>query len=316
MRCPNCGSPIPLGSDFCFDCNTRIAGGDLDPWEIGEHTRIRRNTGEREYRRDQLRQERHERSHSNGTAHTKRPQPAAMPGSPEVQSVRSPGGQRTAKPKKKKGKGLAIFVLFVLVWSFFYFVVDNEGDIDLFSGASESQVYEDYEDYEEYEAEEYESEDYYEEEDGSYVEDGVRYSQEYTEGGGYIWYARDAEDDTLLAIGFCDEDGNEYRYEEYEDEELYMVIEYNDAGIAVLFEYYEDGELWDRYLYDDNGDDVCDEYYEDGQLVERDTYGEQGEIIYWEYFIDGEQVGANGSDPVEGGQVCWGTDRWGNSLTE
>jgi hypothetical protein len=66
-RCPNCGSPLPLGSEICFDCGAKLSRTEWEPWDTREKTTIRKNTGEKAFARSQARQSRHESGH---TAHS------------------------------------------------------------------------------------------------------------------------------------------------------------------------------------------------------------------------------------------------------
>jgi hypothetical protein len=107
-RCPNCGSPLPLGSEICFDCGAKLSRTEWEPWDTREKTTIRKNTGEKAFARSQARQSRHESGH---TAHSFSREAS---GATEQTAHRSPQHQATMqrfvrqegnqRPQQKSGK--------------------------------------------------------------------------------------------------------------------------------------------------------------------------------------------------------------------
>ena len=128
MKCPRCGSPVPLGSGICFDCGSRIAASERDPWDLGEQpvSHVLRGRGEQAYLRDQRRQAIHERIHESHSVSARAAASDYEHGflhpSPARQQSDSPAKQQPAGGAKKKSSSAVLVILIVLFYLLFAFL--------------------------------------------------------------------------------------------------------------------------------------------------------------------------------------------------
>ena len=342
-RCPHCGAPLPLGSEFCFDCGARASRTKRDPWDQGDRTNAGKNTSEKAWQSDQARQRQHERRHTSHSTSREASRDYEK-AQHTYQTIRTPaqpksGAQtkKSAKPKPSahsvrtsRGKSVGLAPILACI-ALVLFLAEGFGGS---GGASSPQP----EPASEYSYYAYSATE--EQPDGTQVEE---------------WYD---SDDVLVEENFFDASGNLVQTNVYLDGEISLAEYYDMDGIVSLQEWYEDGilehtEIFDdgmltmeeyfdedgllthmeTYTYDENWNLTCDQvwdgqgnllegfeytYYENWPACSSEKHIDSSGLVTdeWYYNQNGETIGA--VNRAEDGTVsdAWGVDLEGNDLTE